>query len=257
MSTLRKWLQSNQIFDKDLLQLLPKYNVNDPEKDLKNLTKSQWTKIKNKITIDNGAKLRSQKRLDEFEKLWRLKRPKRKPSQPKLLKVFDNAENKDKNAIHSPPKKKKKSKKSKGLKSPTKSNTNTAINNSEQLVVGDEETWDRYDDLNLSENEEDVVSKDDCAFVVPMLPKNASVVDALLIAANSAEQNEWNQYDRLNLSDDEEEVENEKSATLLIPKFQLKVTVFVGRIRMYVRCVFVCLCLDCGFCGGFADGWTV
>merc|ERR1719384_1398545 len=117
MSTLKKWLQSNQLFDKDLLSLLPKYNIDDPEKDLKNLTKSQWNKIKTKITTDrakelkdNAAKLRLQKKLNKFEKLWKSKRPKKK--------------------------------------SPTKSNKN-AINKSE------DNTWDHYNDLNLSDNEEE------------------------------------------------------------------------------------------------------
>eukprot|EP01083_Nonionella_stella_P300878 1029445_1 len=96
--SLKKWLQKNQVFDKDLLKLLPKYGVNDPEKDLKNLTLDQWKEIQDRIKKDraeqlkdNAAKLRLQKKLTKVEKLWRAKRTKKKKKRSKLLKLFDDA----------------------------------------------------------------------------------------------------------------------------------------------------------------------
>eukprot|EP01084_Bolivina_argentea_P056072 102676_1 len=241
--SLKKWLQKNQVFDKDLLKLLPKYGVNDPEKDLKNLTLDQWKEIQDRIKKDraeqlkdNAAKLRLQKKLTKVEKLWRAKRPKKKKKAPKLLKLFDDAP-----PANGTPK----SKKKKGSKSPKKTKTaagkpqstddTTDSTQKDETKEPEKEKWEQYDALKLSDEDEKEPT-DDTSYQIGTLSKNESVVDALLGVTSTNEtdeskqetkdnNDEWEQYDTLHLSDEEEENESKDSdggVALFVPLVPLK-----------------------------------
>eukprot|EP01083_Nonionella_stella_P266493 901438_1 len=75
---VRSWLQKNQVFDRDLVVLFPKYGVNNPENDLKQLSTEAWNELKLRLMTDRAAELkdsaarnRMQKKLTKIEKLWK------------------------------------------------------------------------------------------------------------------------------------------------------------------------------------------
>eukprot|EP01084_Bolivina_argentea_P237612 399299_1 len=123
--SVKAWLMKNQVYDKDLVTLFPKFGVKDPEKDLKDLTPGNWKKIqaqikkdRSKELKDNAAKLRLQKKLTKIEKLWRAKRPKKKTKAPKLLALF--GDDKPQTEVNGSQTKKKNKNKKKGTQSPKK-----------------------------------------------------------------------------------------------------------------------------------------
>eukprot|EP01083_Nonionella_stella_P251284 867145_1 len=86
---LKQWMQSNGVFDKELVRVFPQYDINDGS-DLKNLTPSQWKEIKGQQIKDRAAEIKSaaaKKRfyakLTKIEKLWKAAR---KPDKKKSKK---------------------------------------------------------------------------------------------------------------------------------------------------------------------------
>eukprot|EP01083_Nonionella_stella_P003943 11341_1 len=82
-TSLREWLQKNQVYDKDLLRLWPKYGVNNPDTDLYKLSAEQWAECKNILLSekraelkDNAANQRFEKKLNKLTKLWKAQRKK-------------------------------------------------------------------------------------------------------------------------------------------------------------------------------------
>eukprot|EP01084_Bolivina_argentea_P215478 365827_1 len=90
---LRAWLRKHEVFDRDLMLLFPKYNVNDPAKDLKNLKYEDWLSIQKQIKADRAnllkdkkAKARLEKKFSKINKIWRQKtKGKRKKNLKKKL----------------------------------------------------------------------------------------------------------------------------------------------------------------------------
>jgi hypothetical protein len=75
---LRKWMRDNEIYDKDLEEILTEYNINDPECDFENVTQTQWDDIYRKATVERFKELKDQesrqrleKKLNKIEKKWR------------------------------------------------------------------------------------------------------------------------------------------------------------------------------------------
>ncbi len=84
-SSLRQWMQSKQVFDKDLLRLFPKYGVNNPEEDLCNVSEEKWAELENVLISakraelkDNAALLRFKKKITKITKIWKEQRKKRR-----------------------------------------------------------------------------------------------------------------------------------------------------------------------------------
>eukprot|EP01084_Bolivina_argentea_P192322 330208_1 len=83
----KKWMQRNQVFDRDLVVLFPKYGVNDPDEDLKNLSSESWQEIQKRLKTDRASELkdsaakgRMEKKLNKISKIWKAARapPKKK-----------------------------------------------------------------------------------------------------------------------------------------------------------------------------------
>ena len=81
MASLRLWLQANQVFDNDLVRLLPTYGVTDPDKDLHHMSDEQWTECQTLLINEKHTELkdaaalnRFQKKLDKVTKLWKQRR---------------------------------------------------------------------------------------------------------------------------------------------------------------------------------------
>jgi len=77
-SELRKWMRSEDIYDKDLETLLEEFGVKDPKTDFKNLTQKQWDEIVRKGKVerfkelkDQSARNRLEKKIKKIEKYWR------------------------------------------------------------------------------------------------------------------------------------------------------------------------------------------
>jgi len=75
---LRKWMRSEDIYDKDLEALLTEYGVNDPKADFKNIKQKQWDEIVRKGKVerfkelkDTDARNRLEKKIKKLEKFWR------------------------------------------------------------------------------------------------------------------------------------------------------------------------------------------
>lgn len=91
--SLKQWMQSNGVFDRELLQILPQYGIHDPSNDLCTLTQSQWTEIKQRQLRDRSHELRqtaSRQRLEaklrKIEKLWKLSRSTKMPKMTPNIK---------------------------------------------------------------------------------------------------------------------------------------------------------------------------
>merc|ERR1719150_665187 len=89
---LKQWMQSNGVFDKELIRVFPQYDINDGS-DLKNLTPSQWNEIKQQQLRDRAGELKNaaaqqrfKKKITKIEKLWKASR---KP--PKKSKIKSKA----------------------------------------------------------------------------------------------------------------------------------------------------------------------
>ena len=85
MAALKHWLQINQVFDPNLLDILPEYGINDPDNDLTSLSEDKWTECRAKLMSDKRADLkdnaalnRYKKKLDKIQRIWKEKRKKDK-----------------------------------------------------------------------------------------------------------------------------------------------------------------------------------
>jgi len=77
-SGLRKWMRAEDIYDKDLEQILEEFGVTNPPGDFKNITQKQWDEIFRRGTVerfkelkDQASRNRLEKKMKKLEKTWR------------------------------------------------------------------------------------------------------------------------------------------------------------------------------------------
>merc|ERR1712228_596831 len=96
---LKKYLQKNDCFDKDLLVILSKMDIKSPDDLTKIDSNSKYDEIYRQVRVlrakelkDNSAKLRMEKLMIKFEKIWRKQTGvKKKSSQNKKTKASKNS----------------------------------------------------------------------------------------------------------------------------------------------------------------------
>lgn len=77
-SPLRKFLKKQDIYDKDVEEILTDMNINDPSTDFKGVTQKQWDELYRLVMVerakelkDQAVKVRLEKKMKKLEAYWR------------------------------------------------------------------------------------------------------------------------------------------------------------------------------------------
>ena len=190
-STVKKWLQKNQIYDRDLQNLLPEYGINDPEKDLAKLKAKQWSEIQAKLKRQHNSPSNNSAALDKkimkFTKLWKAARGSRKSTKQKRNRSRTSSRSRDPapspqddaaNAMRSPPIPSQRS-----PDSPLSPDSSLFSPNSDETPEPTRQSsWeDHTEQLRFSDEDSDELLEQN-GFTLPPMMHHESVVEMLLTA---------------------------------------------------------------------------